>query len=308
MAHGRRSLWSEAVLTFSDPPCPAGRWRARPQTSSADAFSFLFACLILLAILGYAVLAALCYGARLLLLKALRFLLRAVRWLGSPEDRLSASQRRGDDAGGGRESGDGVRGGRVKGFSASYAGGSNGGRPRPGSLSPRTEAARTRAAAAVALPPPGSGGGVGRSGLWDEALMTLLGGPGPPDPFPEDSFPELDGPAIDRQPAPGVGSRNGGVGSSLGGVRSGPGANGTAGTGGGGRGGGDGGSSSGTSAGGGRSRGHHPRSPSGEFVVWPTAPNDGRGVDLRWWGNGGGGGGGGYPNGNSGPHCVKRFD
>lgn len=34
--------------------------------------------------------------------------------------------------------------------------------------------------------------------LWDDTLMTLLGGPGPPDPFPEDSLAELDGPAVDR--------------------------------------------------------------------------------------------------------------
>lgn len=52
----------------------------------------------------------------------------------------------------------------------------------------------------------GSGGGGGGSGggsvsggrLWDETLMALLGGPGPPDPFPEDSLAELDGPAVDR--------------------------------------------------------------------------------------------------------------
>lgn len=128
---------------------------------------------------------------------------------------------------------------------------------------------------------------VGRGGLWDEALMALLGGPGPPDAFPEDALSELDGPAIDRQPAPGVGGRNG------------------SGGGGGGRGGGDGGSRSGP---GGSGVGGHLRSLSGELVMWPTAPNDGRTFDFRGWSNGGGGGGG-YDNGNEvSPHHMKRWD
>ncbi|CAM9563031.1 unnamed protein product [Ectocarpus fasciculatus] len=124
------------------------------------------------------------------------------------------------------------------------------------------------------------GGSVGGGGLWDEALMTLLGGPGPPDPFPEDSLPELDGPAVDRQHAPGAGGRNGNNGGGDRAVASG-----------------------GTGSGNG-----HLRSLSGELVMWPTAPNDGRTFDFRGWSTGAANGGN-YGNGNDvAPHHLKRWD
>lgn len=141
--------------------------------------------------------------------------------------------------------------------------------------------------------------------------MILLGGSEPPDPFPEDSLSELDGPAVDRQPVPGTGGRNGGgargagggggVGAGDGGSAGGVGGNGDGGGGGGG-------------GGGGAGRGHHLRSLSGELVMWPTVPNDGRTFDLRGWSNGSGGGGaggggGGSNNGNDVvPHHMKRWD
>lgn len=141
--------------------------------------------------------------------------------------------------------------------------------------------AATAAAAAAAVT-------VAGGGLWDEALMTLLGGPGPPDPFPEDSLHELDGPAIDRRSAPGAGGRHGGgTGGNGGRIES----NGRAG-----------GNGSGSGGGGGNG---HLRSLSGELVMWPTAPNDGRAFDFRGWSSGGSS----HANGNDvSPHHMKRWD
>lgn len=258
------------------PPPPTHTHPCHPptnvQTLSTDAYTFLVAGVVLLAVLGYALLAALCYGALVLLRSAVRAALRAVRWvLGLHRylpgvgmvwrSRSSRSSRNG----------------------ASNSSNASGGGTQKTLSTPERRAAAMAAAVAA-------GGG-----LWDEALMTLLGGPGPPDPFPEDALPELDGPAVDRQPAPGAGGRNGSGGGRGGG-------------GGGGGSGGDGGSSrSGSGGGGGGGGGGHLRSLSGELVMWPTAPNDGRTFDFRGWSSGGGG----YGNGNGNdvtPHHMKRWD
>lgn len=204
--------------------------------------------MIFVAVLGYALLAAICYGALLLLRGTVRAVARTILWFIRLHRHLPLVGR----WWGGASSSNGTNGSAEKALSLGST------------------------AAAVAM----AGGG-----LWDEALMTLLGGPGPPDPFPEDSLPELDGPAIDRQPAPGAGGHNGGSGGS-----------------GGGGGGGDGSSRGGA---GGSTVGGHLRSLSGELVMWPTTPNDGRTFDFRGWSNGSGG----YGNGNDvAPHHVKRWD
>eukprot|EP00752_Nemacystus_decipiens_P004684 g4272.t1 len=272
--------------SYLHPPELRGPWH---ETSSTDAYVFLVAGVILVAVLGYALLAAICYGVILFLRLAARTVVRSIRWLLRLHRHIP----------------------RIVGGSATWwcwwwwgrsppdpNGGSNGsvsgGSCRPGSaekvlLSPEKAAA---AAAAAASKMAVAGGG----GLWDEALVTLLGGPGPPDPFPEDSLPELDEPAIDRQSAPGVGGRNG---------------RNSGGSGGGGGGGGNG--RSGVAAGGVGGSNGHLRSLSGEIVMWPTAPNDGRTFDFRGWSNGAGNGsnGGGYGNGNGNevsPHQMKRWD
>lgn len=224
------------------------------QTLSTDAYTFLVAGVILLAVLGYALLAALCYGALVLLRAAARAALRSARWMLGLHRHLPRV---------------GVWGGSAprNGTSSSASGGDE-----------NTLAGPDKASAALVAAVAAGGG------LWDEALMSLLGGPGPPDPFPEDSLPELDGPAIDRQPAPGAGGRTGS---------------------GGGRGGGGGGNGSSKSGSGGGGVGGHLRSLSGELVMWPTAPNDGRTFDFRGWSSGGGG----YSNGNDAtPHHMKRWD
>eukprot|EP00903_Cladosiphon_okamuranus_P015552 g14357.t1 len=259
--------------SYLHPPELRGPWH---ETSGTDAYVYLAAGVVLVAVLGYALLAALCYGVLLFLRFAAKTVVRSIRWLlrlhlhipcigfrgarwgKSPPDPLAAN---GSNGSGTRDSGS----------------------VEKVLLSPEKAAAAAAAAAAkMAM----AGGG----GLWDEALMTLLGGPDPPDPFPEDSLPELDGPAIDRQSAPGVGGRNGRN-------SGGGGGDGRSGAGGGGVGGGNG----------------HLRSLSGELVVWPTAPNDGRTFDFRGWSNGAGNGsnGGGYGNGNGNevsPHQMKRWD
>lgn len=196
---------------------------------------FLVAGVIIVAVMGYALLAAACYGTLFILRAAVRAAARAARWVLLLHRHIPRIWWRG----------------------------------RPGAVTPLngtngheektliSDGAAT-AATAVAM----AGGG-----LWDEALMTLLGGPGSPDPFPEDSLPELDGPATDRQPASGAGGRNGTGGGSGGS-------------------GGDGSNRGGT---GGSGTGGHLRSLSGELVMWPTAPNEGRTFDFRGWSNGGSG-------------------
>lgn len=254
----------------------------REQTSSADAYGLLLAGVILVAVLGYAALAAVCYGIRLMVLVAARTFLRGIRSLVSHRSRVFTDTGTASS----RPSKDGNTNGRSSKNGGSHHFSAKNGKATSANEEPFPGGAATAAAAAAAATIPGGG-----LGLWDEALMTLLGGPGPPDPFPEDSLPDLDGPAIDRQPAPGSGARNG---------------DGGRGRAGGGNGAGEGGSNGGGGGGGGH---HYLRSLSGELVMWPTAPNDGRTFDLRGWSNGSGGGGGCGSSGNDvSPQHVKRWD
>ena len=152
-----------------------------------------------------------------------------------------------------------------------------------------TAAAKAAAAAAAAATVNG--------GLWNETMMALLGGPGPPDPFPEDSLRELDWPAIDRQPIPKAGCAGGrrcayGAGGG-GGSQSGSNDRGGSGSG-------------GLAGGGGGGPGSLLRSLSGDLVVWPNPPNEGRTLDFhRGWSNGGGGVG---DVNDVSPHHGKRWD
>ncbi|CBN77258.1 glycosyl transferase [Ectocarpus siliculosus] len=286
--------------SYLHPPELRGPWH---EASGTDAYVFLLAGLVLMAVLGYALFAALCYGALLLLRFSARMAVRCVRMLFGLPRRFPRVGSGGGTVAGGRQMGwwcEWWRRGNPRGSTP------NGGKKNSDNgvlLSPEKAAAAMAAAAeaeaavakmmaaaaAAGGGGDGSGGGGdgsggGGGGLWDEALMTLLGGPGPPDPFPEDSLPELDGPAVVRQHAPGAGGRNGGNGRGDRAVASG-------------------------GAGGGNG---HLRSLSGELVMWPTAPNDGRTFDFRGWSTGAANGGS-YGNGNGNgndvaPHHLKRWD
>lgn len=120
--------------------------------------------MVLFTVLGYALLAALCFGTLFLLYAVVRWAAFTLSWIIGLSRQIP----------------------RLVHCRSGRAGGS---RSSDNRVATAVKAAAVAGAAVV---------GGGGSRLWDETLMTLLGGPGPPDPFPEDSLEELDGPAVDR--------------------------------------------------------------------------------------------------------------